>query len=206
MLYLSPSLLNDFYYYQVAGDEYVDIKRRELLDKLNGIRITTASMQRGIDFENLLRNYVDWKVPLDEKDAISPIVEEMAGYVRGGIWQEHVKTQILPNVIVHGYVDVINGNTVFDIKTTSRYDFPKFLHSCQHLVYLAALNSSEILKFSYLITDFSSVFVETYHWQDSMLDELRGHVNNFLNYLKIDLEMSQAFFRKQQRSAREYAA
>ena len=206
MIYLSPSLLDSFSYYQRSRDEYADKSRRELIDRLNGIRVTTESMQKGIDFENLLCAYMDNAVSLDEGHPLFSIVEEMAGYVRGGVRQVHVQTQILPEVTVHGYLDFLNGQTIYDVKTGSRYEFPKYLHNCQHLVYMAALKDSGITTFKYLVTDFSSVFVEEYQWQDSMMDELRGRANDFFSYLEIDPEMKEAFHRKAVRNARRYAA
>jgi len=199
MFYISPTFLDSFQYYCDSNDEYADKSRRDLLNRLNGISITTEAMQKGTDFENLVYAYVDGKASLDSENPLTPIVEGMAGYIRGGLRQVHVETQILPDVVIHGFIDVLHKNTVYDIKTTSRYEFPKFLHKNQHLAYLAALKDYGITTFKYLITDFSSYYVETYHWRDLMVDELRGKVNSFFDYLKIDPEMSEAFRLKTER-------
>ena len=54
MKYLSPTFLDSFRYYCDANDEYADKSRRNLLDRLNGISVTTEAMQMGTDFENLV--------------------------------------------------------------------------------------------------------------------------------------------------------
>ena len=196
MIYISPTFLDSFQYYQEADDEYVDIKRRELIDRLKGVTVTSEAMQNGINFENLLCAYLNNKALLDRGDALFPIVDEMSRYLQGSIRQLHVRTQILPNIILHGFIDFLNVGTVYDVKTTGSYIFPKFLHRNQHLTYMAALRSYGINTFKYLITDFKDCFIETYHWRDSIINELRGRVNAFFDYLKIDPEMSEAFFEK----------
>ena len=206
MLYISPTFLDSFQYYLEANDEYADKARHDLLDRLRGISVTTEAMQRGTDFENLVCAYADGKVTLDPENSLTPIIEGMAEYIRGGLRQVHVQTQIMPEVVIHGFIDVLHMNTVYDIKTTSRYEFPKFLRKNQHLAYLAALKDYGITTFKYLITDFSSYYAETFHWRDAMIDELRGRVNTFFDYLEIDPEMSEAFHLKTEMNACKYAA
>jgi len=206
MFYISPTFLDSFAYYQKADDDHVDVKRQELIDRLNGITVTTEAMQKGTDFESLLCNYIDGRATLDDWNALTPVIKEMAGYVRGGIRQMRVGVHLLPDVTLIGYIDFLNRGTVYDVKTTGKYEFPKFLHKNQHLMYLAALRQQKIDTFKYLVTDFKDCFIETYHWQDSMIDELRGRVNAFFDYLKIDPEMSEAFRLKAERDAVKYAA
>jgi hypothetical protein len=187
-----------------ADNEFADVKRQELIDKLKGISVTTEVMQNGTDYENLLCAYMDGKASLDDGDALTPVIKEMAGYVRGGIRQLHVKTRILPNVILHGYIDFLNRGTVYDVKTTNKYEFPKYLHRNQHLAYLAALRPQGIDTFKYLITDFKDCFIETYHWRERYLGELKGQIDDLLEYLKIDHELSEAFYLKAEADARKY--
>ena len=205
MIYISPTLLDSFQFYQTAADdEYADMRRRELIDRLKGITVTTEVMQRGTDFENLLCAYIDGNAALDEADAVTKVIKEMAEHVRSASRQVHVKTLITPDVTVHGYIDFLHAGTVYDVKTTGTYLFPKYLHRNQHLAYLAALRNQKIETFKYLVTDYKDCFIESYHWRDSFMDDLRGRVNDFLGYLKADPEMSEAFYLKAEADAIKY--
>jgi hypothetical protein len=198
MIRLSPTFLDSFRYYREAGDEYADKARRDLIDRLNGVSVTSEAMRKGIEFERAVCDCCDGGEieagPV--KPALRPIIEEIAGHVSGALRQVHVSTRIAPDIVVHGYVDFLKGGTIYDVKTTGKYEFPKYLRKCQHLAYMAALRPYGIGTFKYLATDFADVYVEEYRWSDSMLSELKGRAMDFLSYLEIDPEMKEAFERK----------
>ena len=69
------------------------------------------------------------------------------------------------DVLLYGYVDeVVPGGWMSDIKATKSYEFPKFLHNWQHIVYPYILNSHGIRadEFSYEITDYNYHYKEDY--------------------------------------------
>jgi hypothetical protein len=199
MYYLSPTFLDSFRHYQNAGDEWADKARKDLIDRLCGVGAASEAMQKGIDFEKGLCDYCDGAGSLHEGEPLFAIMEEMAGHIRGAERQVHVAIQVSPGITVHGYIDFLQKNTIYDVKTTRNYEFPKYLRNCQHLAYMAALERRGIRTFRYLITDFSGVFVEEYNWMDAMLGELRGRALEFMSYLDIDPEMKEAFMRKAER-------
>lgn len=198
MIFLSPTFLDSFRHYQDADAEYADKARRGLIDRLDGVPAGSEAMRRGVEFEQAVCDRLDGK---EEKagPALGRVIGEAAGHVRGALRQVHVSAPVAPGVTVHGYIDFLRGNTIYDVKTTGRYEFPKYLRNCQHLAYMAALSRYGIRTFKYLATDFSSLYVEEYRWDGSMLDDLRGRAMDFLSYLETDPEMKEAFERKRLR-------
>jgi hypothetical protein len=198
---LSPTFLDSFRHYQDADPEYAGKARRDLIDRLDGVPVTSGAMRKGIEFEQAVCDFLDGKA--DGGPAGGPplpgIIEEAAGHVRGALRQVHVSVPVAPDVTVHGYIDFLKGNTIYDVKTTAKYEFPKYLRNCQHLAYMAALRQLGITTFKYLATDFQSLYVEEYRWDGSMLADLRGRAMDFLSYLEIDPEMKEAFERKRLR-------
>jgi hypothetical protein len=201
MILVSPTFLDSFRYYQNAEGECADKARQDLIDRLNGVSVESEAMRKGIAFEQLVCDYIDGKGGPEGGPPLSRVVSEISGHVRGASRQVHVSALISPGITVHGYVDFLSGDTIYDVKTTSRYEFPKYLRNCQHIAYMAALRGHGIRTFRYLATDFADVFVEEYFWRDAMLDDLRGRVGEFLSYLGADSEMKEAFERKQLKHA-----
>jgi hypothetical protein len=201
MIFISPTFLDSFRYFRNAEDEYADKARQDLIDRLNGVSVTSDAMQKGIDFEQSVCDYIDGKGAPEEGTPLFGIVSKISGHVRGASRQVHVSALISPGITVHGYIDFLRGNTIYDVKTTSKYEFPKYLRNCQHIAYMAALKGQGIRTFRYLATDFTDVFVEEYFWRDAMLDDLSGRVGEFLSYLEADSEMKEAFERKQLKHA-----
>lgn len=72
-----------------------------------------------------------------------------AEYFYGSVSQLFVRS-ILPtrygDVELYGYIDELNRNKVFDIKTTSRYEFGKYSEGWQRHVYPYCLISSGLVK------------------------------------------------------------
>lgn len=205
MIFISPTFLDSFRYYIDAEPEYATQARQDLLDRLNGVSVTNERMQAGIDFENALCNYCDGLLKFGEETPYSRCIEEMSGHVKGASRQVEVMCQLTDSVVIRGYIDFLLGNTIIDVKTTSKYDCPKYLKNNQHRAYMGALHEKGITRFQYLVTDFKDVFIEEYFWHESMLEELRGRVNELFSYLEDDVEMRQAFERKAGRSFRRAA-
>lgn len=90
------------------------------------------------------------------------LCRELAEYYRGAISQYLVQADLQTmhgNVLLYGYIDEWVGSKIYDIKTTSMYDFGKFERKTQRLVYpYCAIESGltrNIDSFEYTIVKWS---------------------------------------------------
>lgn len=196
MFRISPSLLDSFgYYLSIEDTEKSAQSRQEIIDGLNGIKVTNEAMQAGTDFENAVVKAVQFNfVPTDDK-MYDACVVECADEVRGSIYQYHVEKEFC-GVLIHGVIDFLRANRIIDTKTTSKYEIGKYRDKNQHLIYLSCLQDEGVDRFTYLVTDFKNVYKEDYFWNPKMLDTLKANIHEFLDYLENDAEMKQAFIAK----------
>lgn len=214
LIRIAPTFLDSVRWYQEAEDEWKDDARRDLLDRLRGIQTTSEAKQRGADFEATLCRYcdgldvmkslptsIDDELKNDEaRERFKDVLEYMAERVNGALRQVYVKYRLMSTVEIHGYVDFWLGPTAYDTKTTAHYaedDLAKYRKGYQHRAYLAALHDTGVKNFEYLITDFKGAYSEYYAWDPHYIDELKGAVNDWLSYLKIDDEMREAWEARQ---------
>ena len=192
MYQISPTFLDSFAYYIAKEDG--EQERAELLARLRGEPTEISeSMQRGIDFETAVGKFRDGTYEMvPGQESYDSCVMEISRLVAGGIPQMHVERE-LGGVLVHGYIDFLNANWIYDIKTTKSYEVGKYLQRNQHLAYLYCLEPCDIRHFGYLVTDFRNVYAEDYHWHPSFTDRLRGNIAAFFDYLEVDKEMREAF-------------
>lgn len=210
---ITPTLLNDFQYY--IQDEYKSPadSRADFLKTLSREKFQpNEAMQKGIDFENDVQNYcVDKFEPtnriithidngeqeeINEWDSYSVCVITCGRIVKGGLWQQTVKKDLIignQEFLLYGKCDVIKRDTIYDIKFTSNYEVGKFLDSAQHLIYLYCL---DLPKFQYLISDGEEYWVEDYHNHKGIEDEIKSKISDFLSYLENDKEAKEMFFTK----------
>lgn len=193
---ITPSLLGSFAWY--LSDESEDA-RQKFLNTLAKVRTeTTPAQQRGIDFENNIKQICDENL-FDCQEVIDSIPEhelEIADIVKGGLWQQSVKKEITvgnQEFLLYGRTDVIKRDTIYDIKFTSNYELGKFLDSSQHLIYLYC---SGLPNFSYLISDGKDWWREDYHNHAGVEDEIKSKVSDFLSYLENDKEAKEMFINK----------
>lgn len=135
----------------------------EFISTLNRLPIpTTAAMQKGIDFEELVTSIVEGKdKPLSP--AWLEAATQVANIVKGGLLQYRVSREIKVkgyNILLYGRLDAVKGGIVYDIKFSGSYDFGKFIDSTQHPTYLELV--PEANKFIYLISNGSYVWQESY--------------------------------------------
>lgn len=193
---ITPSLLGSFAWY--LSDESEDA-RQKFLNTLAKVRTeTTPAQQRGIDFENNIKQICDENL-FDCQEVIDSIPQhelEIAEIVKGGLWQQSVKKELKignQEFLLYGRTDVIKRNTIYDIKFTSNYELGKFLDSSQHLIYLYC---SGLPNFSYLISDGKDWWREDYHNHAGVEDEIKSKVSDFLSYLENDKEAKEMFINK----------
>lgn len=179
--YVTATLINSWLFYLKSRDEWEEKAKTDFLNCLNKVKTEpTEAMQRGIDFEDLVR-LCDEKQLYSRKD---DTVNEIVDYISGGLWQETVAKTIDVNglkVLVYGKADVIKEDTVYDIKRVSNYEIGKYLKSFQHKCYLFCTG---LPVFKYLVSDGKNVFIEPYTPKANIEEDIKLTVIDFLNWLK----------------------
>lgn len=148
---------------------------KELIDKINRVPFESEAASKGTAFNVLVDSIVqEGYDKLGEDNTVfegfefnTDIINEFASHFKGAIAQYRTHGTIETKygiVLLYGDVDEILRDKAFDIKTTSRYDFPKFIHNWQHRIYPYCLNQEgfQIDEFQYYITDFKNTFKESY--------------------------------------------
>lgn len=192
-------------------DEVVEGIEQELLNMINRVPFESEAADRGtafnelIDlsienrkqFNQLLSEPGDVIYTLTKKDGRTAtftfprsIVEEFAEYFRGSIPQVFCRGVLETKygvVELYGYSDEIRLDMVYDIKTTSQYNFPKYHAGWQKHVYPFCLTQRgiNICGFEYTITDFRNSYQEYYPFNYSQsMQELRLHCERLIEYLE----------------------
>lgn len=205
MIQIYPTLIDSYYYF--LGSE---MTTDEMIARINRVKTpTTPSQMQGTAFNNLIDAMITGTVPeirtLIKKDGSNElvyawkhdqsdytfsksVVDEIAGYLQGATSQVYSKAPIktaFGDVLLYGYADYIRRDKLFELKTTSRYEFPKFSTAFQHKCYLYTMNTSgnDVKLFDYLVTDLKNVYVETYNWHEGMEKEIITQLNRFLGFL-----------------------
>lgn len=92
-------------------------------------------------------------------------------------------------VLLYGNLDELEGDVVCDIKTTTKYEFPKYLYNYQHIVYPFTLNQQGIpvTQFVYDVTDFNNTYREDYIYNPERdLKRLRSHVEHLISFVEMN--------------------
>lgn len=187
---ITPSLLNSWIYYMdyESDDKEKELKQRDSFIKtLNKEFETNRAIEFGKEFEEDVFKACDGK-----RFGFSG---EVADIVAGGTWQMPCSKQY-KNFLLYGRMDVVKGNTIYDIKTTSNYDVGKFKDSAQHKLYLYCTG---LERMKYLV-------VEVYHGIDEI--KLKGlsieeytdrniepTVDGFINWLDVDQECKDLYYK-----------
>ena len=194
---ITPSLLNNFFYY--INDEWKspEDSRADFLRTLSREKFEpNEAMQKGIDFEAHIKQICDENL-FNCPEIEAPLCElEIAEIVNGGLWQESVKKELKignTEFLLYGRTDVIKRDTIYDIKFTSNYEAGKFVSSSQHRIYLYC---SGLPKFQYLVSDGKEYWIEDYHNHEGIEDELKGMISDFMGYLENDKEVKEMFLTK----------
>ena len=168
--------------YKETADEMSDRLERELIDTINRVpREPIEAADKGTCFNEVIDcliahrkcEYEGMDIRSGELGANRVItanlngfefkydmdlVKDAAMYFKGAISQ-HQCSAVLPtkygDVELYGYADEIRGDMVYDIKTTSRYDFGKYGKGWQRFVYPWCLVESgqmkEVAAFEYTV-------------------------------------------------------
>lgn len=178
---ISASLLNSWAYIWQASEEYQEEALASLKNYLYRIKTPPSwQMTRGIDFEDL---------------AIAGQVPTFSPIIAGGQYQvyaEKVYKIAGLNVKLRGYVDVVKAGQIYDLKRTTRYEFPKYIDSYQHWCYFALI--PEAYKFTYLVGsgyskapyDNTVNFHYEEYYNDGQADaRVIQAINQFITWLKM---------------------
>jgi len=188
MYQIYPTLLDSFQRYLDSEES----ERQELIDKINRVPFVSEAADKGTAFNDLVDVVIKQPGLLNTETIPynfvredrtwafsfrSDIVKWFVDRLKGAIPQVYTDCVLMTKygeVNLYGYADELNGPVCYDIKTTSRYEFPKYLKNWQHRAYLVSLNKSGYLipEFQYLTTDFNNTFVETYLFNERMEQEL----------------------------------
>ena len=143
---------------------------------------TTQAMQNGIDFENMVTDIVNG-VEVDSDEKWYDAACKVAKIVSGGQLQYKAKKRITVSgvpILLYGRLDVLKAGEIIDIKFSSGYERGKYFDSTQHPVYLELI--PEAHQFTYLITNGSDVWKETYRREET--NSIIPTIAYFLAYLK----------------------
>lgn len=185
----------------------------EIIDTINRVPFENESAEKGTCFNNLVdelisgqklqANAVDkngnvfFKISHKSKlgteyvfDFPESVVLEFSDYFIGAASQVFcsgtIETKYGP-VELYGYIDELIKDVIYDIKTTSRYEFGKFRLSWQKHVYPLCLSQMgcTVRGFEYTITDFRNTYQEWYdfHYGTSLM-LLKNHCERFIEFLE----------------------
>ena len=187
-MYLITHSLLSSWLYAMKSSPYEDLtsERDAYGDFLKTLRRepteTTQAMQNGIDFENMVTDIVNG-VEVDSDEKWYDAACKVAKIVSGGQLQYKAKKQIVVSgipILLYGRLDVLKAGEIIDIKFSSGYERGKFFDSTQHPVYLELI--PEAYQFTYLITNGSDVWKETYRREET--HSMIPTIEYFLSYLK----------------------
>ncbi len=191
------TMLDAFAWYKKSE---ADGALEEFLGKVNRVPFEkTDAILRGMAFEDLVDDSLRLGIPEGLPDPLTvhdtkcslDILRTFRDRLLGAVRQVYVES-ILPTrfgpVKVYGKVDEILRDTAFDIKTTGKYEFPKYLRNWQHPVYLEALQKEGVRRFVYLATDFREVYEEEYSYNSADTDRLISELGHLVETLEAQRE------------------
>ncbi len=168
MYWLTQSLLSSWQHFLDADDAYAVAAFQSFFATLRmEEKERTPAMQAGIDFEAAINAAVSGVEPEPVSEKYDRAVMRFTRLCAGGQAQVPVAGQIRIcglDFQLYGVCDYVKAGTIYDIKRVQRYEYGKYFHSPQHPMYLHLL--PEAKKFTYLIFDGSSTYMETYRRGD----------------------------------------
>lgn len=205
---ITPSLLNSAaWYLSIMDEDKQEAERQKFIATLEKYPFAkTPAMIYGINFEDDVCRVAKAKLEAEDISAEIPeisdapintrfsIIKEIAAIVRGGTWQLPCK-KLYKNFLLYGRMDVVKGNTIYDIKTASRYDVGKFHERAQHRLYLYCTG---LERCEYLVAEVYHGAKETSvkgFSRESYTDrDIEPMVDDFINWLEYDKELKDLYY------------
>ena len=168
---------------------------QEFINKINRVPFTSEAAEKGkafnelVDDKNILK--VQDKVRYKGFDFKVSLINDFKAYFSGAASQVYTSTTLYTNrglIELYGYADKILRDTCFDIKTTGRYEFPKFINGWQHKVYPFCFNRNNIFvdKFEYTVTDFNNFYKETYFYNPERdIAAIKGICESLVDFIEL---------------------
>ena len=111
--------------------------------------------------------------------------EHIQRYIKGGLYQVEC-AKIYNNILIYGFADVLNYDTIYDIKRTGKYSLGKYFNTSQHKLYCYWLG---VDKFKYLIQSnykkdndaCNHFYTEDYTYKTGQAEAL---ITEFIEWLK----------------------
>ena len=169
------TLLDAFSWYQQSES---DNSEQEFIDKINRVPVTDEKALERMNKGTALNDLVDEQLKsttlsmngMLQKNGFEfdvYVVSELSNYLTGSVPQHYTETTISidgKSVLLYGYIDYVRQEKCIDLKTTSSYDLGKYKGSMQRHLYPVSLFAEGVIvdEFEFLVTDFKSVFKETY--------------------------------------------
>lgn len=201
------TLLDSFQYYLGKVDD--DNAFSEFIDRLNRKPFVSDAAMKGTAFNefidklnagqindlrpdgkgNFLYEYREGDI-INTYSFKEKVVNEISFRVKDAVPQVFISAPIetkYGSVELYGFADELKLDRCIDIKTTGRYEFPKFLNGWQSKVYPYCFNEKgiQVDVFEYLITDFSNVYVEEYVWKPERdIPELRRFCEQLIDFIE----------------------
>ena len=145
---------------------------KKFIDTLKRVPFApTEAMVRGQEYEA--------SVYRGEDSTFSPIVEN-------GAFQVSIRKNVVIDGVqiqLHGILDVLKANHIYDIKRTGWYKYPKFKTSHQHSMYFELV--PEAMDFTYLICDNDDMHYTEYIERCNS-EDIKKVISEFLEWLKMN--------------------
>lgn len=187
---------------------------QDFLDRINRVPFESEPADMGTAFnecvDRALKDPVQMQACIDHAQEIIPcpftnrsgkvynfgfkttIVAEFTKRLQGSVSQVYTQSELQTSkgtVLLYGYIDEVLQSDVTDIKTTGRYEFPKFLNAWQSKVYPYCLSKQGIKTetFTFRITDFNGYFEECYPVNNEKAElELIGICERLIDFIEMN--------------------
>ena len=183
MYHIYPTLLNTYSLFtkkvtDAEGNLFVDFN--QMIASINReTRPVSDPAQAGINFENAV-------ITGKGAEAFSEnVLEKIRGLLPTKYKTQVFTKFVVQNVEIYGYIDVLGEGRAIDIKTTTNYKPSKYSNNFQNL-YLLGLRNKGISQLDYLVTDFSEVYVETYHVRHYNFTPMLDEIEAFTRFLELN--------------------
>lgn len=190
---LTPSLHDNWVWYNRMDSK----EKQDFLNTLLKVETTDPEalerMEGGKIFEADIRMCCAGGAYIGEDKAYASCVNEVAGIVDGGIWQQRVMFDVTffgMNFLVYGKIDVRKRDMIFDIKKTAKYEMGKYQGSVQHPTYMIG---EKVKKFAYLACDGDMVYREDYALTEDMERQMFADYEELVDGIFADADFRRAY-------------
>lgn len=178
-----PTLLDSYRYYL---DNIEDERNfHDLIDKINRVKKeTTEEQSKGILFESMVNDLIDGilvESDLFDNELLVKISGKLSKSTGKQVFKETIIDTKYGKVKLYGIFDYEFTQMIADLKTTTNYKSCKYINNFQHK--FISLIDWSIPYFSYVVTDFKHMFIETYKLDNKVRENAVNEVENFIEFI-----------------------